>query len=131
MFALLLDAILTPKASQGRPQSLPEGSKMHPKTGKDRCEKTSRFQAGFCHCFGEVLGSFFDEFSKRNHTQSVKNDNPKNAMKHWPWRQNQGLALITKIKNQRKNRKISDVFCASILSRFGMGFGGALGGPKR
>ena len=43
----LLHAILTPKASQGRPQSLPEGPKMHPKTGKDRCEKTSRFRAGF------------------------------------------------------------------------------------
>ena len=95
----LWDAILTPKASQGRPQSLPEGAKMHPKTGKNRCEKTSRFRAGFYHCFGEVFGSFFHEFSKRNHAQSVKNDNLKNAMKHWPWRQNQGLALITKNEN--------------------------------
>ena len=95
----LLDVILTPKASQGRPKSLPEGSKMHPKTRKDLCEKTSRFRAGFYHCFGEVFGSFFHEISKRNHAQSVKNDNLKNAMKHWPWRQNQGLALITKNKD--------------------------------
>ena len=99
MFASLLDAILTPKASQGRPQSLPEDPKMHPKTGKDRCEKTSRFWTGFYHCFGEVFSSFVDEFSMQNHAQSVKNDNLKNAMKHWPWRQNQGLALITKNKD--------------------------------
>ena len=92
MFASLLDAILTPKASQGRPQSLPEGPKMHPKTRKDLCEKTSRFRAGFYHCFGEVFGSFFHEFSKRNHAQSVKNDNLKklwntghgDKIKGWP-----------------------------------------------
>ena len=59
----LLDAILTPKASQGRPQSLPEGAKMQPKTGTNRCEKTSSLGAEFYHYVGEIFGSFFDEFS--------------------------------------------------------------------
>ena len=47
MIPSLSDAILTPKASQERPKSLPEASKMHPKTQNIDVKKQVVFRLDF------------------------------------------------------------------------------------
>ena len=99
MLPWLLDAILAPKASPVRPKSVPKAPKIYPKTWKNQHQKTCRFWTCFFHCFGEVLGSVWDEFLKPKRVQTANDNNLKNAIKHRPWRQNQGLALTTKDQN--------------------------------
>ena len=49
----------------------------------------------------------------------MKNEFSKIRPKHWPWRQNQGLAFSKKLKKQKQKRKKKTNFLqTSILEAF-------------
>ena len=84
-------------------QSVPSEAQERPKSSqnisqnvKKSTSKNMSFWTCFFHCFGEVSGSVWDEFLKPKRVQTANDNNLKNAIKHRPWRQNQGLALTTK-----------------------------------
>ena len=82
LLGAILDAQSLPREAQEPPKSCQNGAK----NAKKRCLKTSRFQTRFFNGLEVVFGGFWGDFLKPKRVQTVKDENLKNAIKHWPWR---------------------------------------------
>ena len=115
MSPTLLDAILDAQGLPREAQEAPNFSKMEPKTRKNACRKTSRFYIRFFHGLDVIFDGFLYDFLKQKRAQTTKSETAAKAIKHWPWRQNQGSALTT--INQNRLKKTAK-FATFLAHRF-------------